>query len=98
MSDERAALTPTDPGYAQALDQMEAAESTERTEGRPCGPCPWVSTDQRDKDAVANPIMQTQMQMGGWFCCHVNMGTCYGARLMHEKHLRQSGQGISSPG
>lgn len=91
-------MEPTDSGYAKALDRMEAAEVADRTEGMPCGACPWVSTDQRDKDAVANPIMQTQMKMGGWFCCHVNMGTCYGARLMHEKHLRQSGQGINSPG
>lgn len=82
-------MMPSDPGYAEALDEMEAAEATERTEGRPCGPCPWVSRDQRDKDAVANPIIQTQMKMGGWFCCHVNMGTCYGARLMYEKHLRE---------
>ena len=27
---------------------------------------------------------------GNWFCCHVNMGTCYGARLMYEKHLRKT--------
>lgn len=82
-------LTPDSPGYAEALDRMEADELAHRTEGRPCKPCPWVSTEQRDKDAVANPIIQTQMKMGGWFCCHVNMGTCYGARLMYEKHLRK---------
>jgi hypothetical protein len=82
-------MKPTDPGYAEALDQMEAAEAAERTEGRPCEPCPWVSTDPRDKEITSKPPFRTQMEMGGWFCCHVNMGTCYGARLMHEKHLRK---------
>lgn len=84
-------MHPTDPGYADALDEMEAAEKAERTEGRPCSDCPWVSTKQRDKDATApGTPCHTQMTIGGWFCCHVNMGTCYGARLMYEKHLRKT--------
>lgn len=61
------------------------------SEDRPCGPCPWVSTDARDREAVAAPAVQKAMQEGGWFACHVNLGTCHGARLQHEKHLRKTG-------
>ncbi len=59
-------------------------------EGTPCGPCPWVSTDQRDKDTIEATGARAAMEQGKWFCCHVNMGTCHGARLQHEKHLRKA--------
>lgn len=57
----------------------------------PCGACPWVSRDERDKAAVSDPATQAAMQAGRWFCCHVNMGTCHGARLLHERHIRKVG-------
>ncbi len=57
---------------------------------KPCNACPWVSTDQRDKEAVSAPGMQEAMQNGNWFCCHVNMGTCHGAALMHDKFKRKA--------
>lgn len=56
---------------------------------KPCDACPWVSQDSRDQAAVADPATRASMEAGNWFCCHVNMGTCHGARLLHEKHMRK---------
>lgn len=60
------------------------------TNERPCSACPWVSTSPRDREAVADDATQEAMKAGKWFCCHVNMGTCHGAKLMHEKHVRKN--------
>lgn len=59
-------------------------------EDRPCTACPWVSRDERDVQAVSNPETQAAMLEGRWFCCHVNMGTCHGARLQYEKSKRET--------
>lgn len=56
---------------------------------RPCDACPWVSRDERDVLAVADPATRQAMEEGRWFCCHINMGTCHGARLLHEKHRKK---------
>lgn len=60
----------------------------ESSEERPCGACPWVSQDPRDKEAINAPGTQEAMKAGTWFCCHVNMGTCHGAALQYERHQR----------
>lgn len=73
----------------------ESAAAATETE-RPCAACPWVSTDARDRAAVEKPETQAAMQAGTWFCCHVNMGTCHGARLLHEKHLRKTSPAAAS--
>lgn len=57
---------------------------------RPCDACPWVSQSPRDKAATLSPEMQEALAAGAWFCCHVNMGTCHGARLQQERIARQA--------
>lgn len=59
-------------------------------DGKPCEKCPWMSHDERDKEAVSAPDVQATMEAGTWFCCHVNMGTCHGARIRYEQHLRKA--------
>ena len=41
--------------------------------------------------------MQAAMEAGAWFCCHVDLGTCHGARLLHERHVRKSQTSIIPP-
>lgn len=62
------------------------------SEGKPCEKCPWMSRDPRDKEAVADPSVQATMKSGRWFCCHVNMGTCFGAQIRYEQHVKKSQQ------
>lgn len=45
---------------------------------KPCADCPWTSRDQRDVDALTPEIREKAVE-GRWFCCHVNLGTCFGA-------------------
>lgn len=63
------------------------------TDDKPCSACPWTSKDQRDIDATSDPAVQASMQAGQWFCCHVNMGTCHGARLRHLHHVKSTTDG-----
>lgn len=56
---------------------------------RPCAACPWMSRDPRDVAAVSDETTQDAMRAGTWFCCHVNLGTCHGARIRHAQHQRQ---------
>lgn len=60
------------------------------TDDSPCSACPWVSRDPRDVEAINAPGTQAAMESGRWFCCHVNLGTCHGARIRHEQHLRKA--------
>lgn len=42
---------------------------------KPCTECPWTKKDMPDiSDELKNVAIT-----GGWFCCHVNMGSCSGA-------------------
>jgi hypothetical protein len=54
---------------------------------KPCKACPWMSRDERDKEAISDPKVQESMLAGNWFCCHVNMGTCHGAAIRHKQSL-----------
>lgn len=57
--------------------------------GKPCDPCPWTSKDQRDIDAISDPVIDAAMKAGEWFACHGRGGgTCFGARLRYEAHQR----------
>lgn len=47
-------------------------------EEKPCEQCPWLSKDERDRNALT-PEVRDAAKRGAWFCCHVRMGTCYGA-------------------
>jgi hypothetical protein len=58
----------------------------------PCQKCPWTSKDQRDKDSITSDIRQAAVD-GLWFCCHVNMGTCYGAQRYGEAVRKKEGLG-----
>lgn len=42
----------------------------------PCEKCPWTQKGQPD----LNDVLRSAACDGKWFCCHVNMGTCYGAQ------------------
>lgn len=59
------------------------------SEHRPCADCPWVSGQPRDREATTQPSVEQAMKRGDWFCCHVNMGTCYGAKLRYEQHQKK---------
>jgi hypothetical protein len=48
-------------------------------ESKPCNACPWTSKEQRDKEALTDEVKKAAAS-GAWFCCHVHMGTCYGAQ------------------
>lgn len=49
------------------------------TERTACSECPWTSAAERDRAALTDKLKATAAN-GMWFCCHVNMGTCYGAQ------------------
>lgn len=42
----------------------------------PCASCPWTAKGQPD----LTPVIREAAARGAWFCCHVHMGTCYGAK------------------
>lgn len=44
---------------------------------KPCAHCPWTDAAQ-DVDAIV-PGASASAKAGDWFCCHVHMGTCWGA-------------------
>lgn len=43
---------------------------------KPCPACPWISKEARD---IIAPLYRDAAGAGQWFCCHVNLGTCWGA-------------------
>jgi len=58
----------------------------ENKQNKPCKECPWTKKGMPDikkeqTDALAN---------GGWFCCHVNMGTCFGAENLKIKNSKKN--------
>jgi len=44
----------------------------------PCDGCPWASAADRDRAALTDEVKAAAAR-GDWFCCHVNMGTCWGS-------------------
>lgn len=48
--------------------------------GVPCGACPWVQKGQPD---ITSDV-RAAAERGQWFCCHVHLGTCHGARRYSE--------------
>ena len=45
------------------------------TEGQMCKACPW-----HEAKTLPVPVKSAAIR-GDWFCCHVHMGTCFGAAL-----------------
>ena len=45
--------------------------------GTPCHACPWVPG--RPLSDGIEDVHREAARRGDWFCCHVHMGTCYGA-------------------
>ena len=41
----------------------------------PCADCPWSAKGQPD----LNDELRAAAARGAWFCCHVHLGTCWGA-------------------
>jgi len=48
---------------------------------KPCEQCPWTIKGQPDITST----MRSANDKGEWFCCHVNMGTCHGAKNTRKK-------------
>jgi hypothetical protein len=48
--------------------------------GKPRNGCPWTSRAERDKAALSDNLKRAAAR-GDWFCCHVRLGTCHGAKL-----------------
>lgn len=46
----------------------------------PCASCPWTIKGQPDIKAEHRAAAEG----GAWFCCHVHLGTCYGAQRYAE--------------
>lgn len=48
--------------------------------GKPCKKCPWAEKGQ--------PLITEELKKSNtgnaWFCCHINMGTCYGAENIKQ--------------
>lgn len=42
--------------------------------GTPCAKCPWEANDPD-----ITPVVRAAAEAGKVFCCHVRMGTCWGA-------------------
>lgn len=49
--------------------------SAESTRPTPCKACPWVEKGQ----PLITDELRACARRGEWFCCHVNLGTCFGA-------------------
>lgn len=47
-----------------------------KEESTPCVKCPWIAKGQPD----LTPEVRQAAVDGKWFCCHVHMGTCFGAQ------------------
>lgn len=41
----------------------------------PCEACPWTQKGQPD----LTECVRQAAKDGAWFCCHVHLGTCFGA-------------------
>jgi len=62
----------------QALQDLAVHHAVQHArQARPCGQCPWIQPGQPD----ITPAVRQAAVEGAWFCCHVHLGTCYGARL-----------------
>lgn len=57
--------------------------------GKPCEACPWLSRDPEVKAIIEKHQARAAAETGAWFCCHVNLGTCYGAQLVHGHAVNQ---------
>lgn len=63
---------------------------------KPCDQCPWIKGSKLHEESK-DPALQEAMQAGRWFCCHVHLGTCHGAALMHEAYKRQVERESTAP-
>lgn len=57
----------------------------------PCRACPWTQKGQPD---ITAPV-RAAAEAGEWFCCHVNMGTCHGAQLIHRAAIAKAQGGAA---
>ena len=55
---------------------------------KPCKNCPWIKKGQPD---ISDEVRKA-MESGQWFCCHVNMGTCFGAQKLYKNHINNKKQ------
>jgi hypothetical protein len=56
---------------------------------KPCEKCPWT---QRGRPDITPEVLEAG-RSGMWFCCHVNMGTCYGAQAEHKRAIKEAANG-----
>lgn len=63
--------------------------------GAPCADCPWTSGLRRDVLALTEDVKQSAID-GKWFCCHVNLGTCHGARRFGNAKRKLLSAGTST--
>ena len=54
------------------------------TENKPCDKCPWT---EKGQPLITDQLKETAKK-GTWFCCHVNMGECFGAKNFGETQNR----------
>jgi hypothetical protein len=47
--------------------------------GKPCRGCPWLPNSPLGGEIT--PLIQQALERDEWFCCHENLGTCYGAEI-----------------
>lgn len=66
---------------------MNAAIEALATASTPCSACPWTQKGQPD----LTPAVREAAEAGKWFCCHVHMGTCFGAQRYSEAKRRSDG-------
>lgn len=59
------------------------------TDTKPCAGCPWTSKAARDRAALTDEVRAAAVE-GKWFCCHVHMGTCYGAERYGKAKRQQA--------
>ena len=50
----------------------------------PCEHCPWPAKGQPD----LTDELREHAAAGTWFCCHVHLGTCWGAERFRQARAK----------
>jgi hypothetical protein len=64
-----------------------------KDEKAPCESCPWTTKGQPD----LTPAIRQAAVRGAWFCCHVHLGTCYGAKRYGAAKQAKGAQPMFGP-
>jgi hypothetical protein len=52
---------------------------------KPCDQCPWLQKKPDEMVKRLTDAARPALERGDWFCCHVRLDECDGARLLQQK-------------